>query len=85
MNASSPSSPNDPAMCTALALEDPAAATYLSGIPVVSDPGGVKTVATIQPVEMQHAAILNLVLGQYPVPNAFAKTDGARSLSDKIG
>jgi hypothetical protein len=69
----------------ALSLEDAAAATYLSVIPVVSDPGGVKTVATIQPVEMQHAAILNFVLGQYPVPNAFAKTDGARPLSDKIG
>jgi hypothetical protein len=69
----------------ALALEDAAGATYLSVIPVVSDPGGVKTVATIQPVEMQHAAILNFVLGQYPVPNAFAKTDGARTLSDKIG
>ena len=69
----------------ALALEDAAGATYLSVIPVVSDPGGVKTVATIQPVEMQHAAILNFVLGQYPVPNSFAKTDGARTLSDKIG
>ena len=69
----------------ALSLEDAAAATYLSVIPVVSDPGGVKTVATIQPVEMQHAAILNFVLGTYPVPNAFAKTDGARTLSDKIG
>jgi hypothetical protein len=69
----------------ALSLEDAAAATYLSVIPVVSDPGGVKTVATIQPVEMQHAAILNFLLGQYPVPNAFAKTDGARTLSDKIG
>ncbi len=69
----------------ALSLEDVAAATYLSVIPVVSDPGGVKTVATIQPVEMQHAAILNFVLGQYPVPNSFAKTEGARTLADKIG
>jgi Ferritin-like domain len=69
----------------ALTLEDAAGATYLSVIPVVSDPGGVKTVATIQPVEMQHAAILNFVLGQYPVPDAFAKTDGARTLTDKIG
>lgn len=69
----------------ALQLEDAAAATYLSVIPLVSDPGGVKTVATIQPVEMQHAAILNFVLGNYPVPDAFAKTEGARTLSDKIG
>jgi hypothetical protein len=69
----------------ALELENVAAATYLSVIPVVSDSGGVKTVATIQPVEMQHAAILNFVLGQYPVPDAFAKTDGARTLTDKVG
>jgi hypothetical protein len=34
---------------------------------------------------MQHAAILNFLLGQYPVPDAFAKTTGARSTKDKIG
>jgi hypothetical protein len=34
---------------------------------------------------MQHAAILNFVLGQYPVPRSFATTEGARGLSDKIG
>jgi hypothetical protein len=28
----------------------------------------IATEATIQPVEMQHAAILNFVLGAYPVP-----------------
>jgi hypothetical protein len=34
---------------------------------------------------MQHAAILNFVLGNYPVPDSFAKTDGARTPSDAIG
>ena len=30
---------------------------------------------------MQHAAILNFVLGEYPVPDTFAKTDKAASPS----
>jgi hypothetical protein len=34
---------------------------------------------------MQHSAILNLLLGKYPVPDSFAKVDGARPPSDKIG
>jgi Ferritin-like domain len=68
----------------ALQLEDVAAATYLESIGVLESPGGIKTSASIQPVEMQHAAILNFVLGQYPVPMSFASTDGARPLSDQI-
>ncbi|MCU1450104.1 MAG: Ferritin-like protein [Acidimicrobiales bacterium] len=66
----------------ALQLEDIAAATYLNGIGVLQDNKAVAIAASIQPVEMQHAAILNFVLGQYPVPNSFAKTDGARPPSD---
>jgi hypothetical protein len=34
---------------------------------------------------MQHAALLNFVLGQYPVPNEFAVTTSARGLDDDIG
>ena len=48
-------------------------------------PAGIKTAATIQPVELQHAAILNFLLGQYPVPDSFAKTTAPRTTSDKIG
>ncbi len=69
----------------ALELEEVAAATYLSAIGVLSSTGGIQTTASIQPVEMQHAAILNFVLGQYPVPNSFAQTAGARTPSDKVG
>ncbi len=70
----------------ALMLEDVAAATYLNGIQnALSDAGAIKIAATIQPVEMQHAAILHFVLGDYPVPNSFSKIDGARPLSDSIG
>ena len=54
---------------------------------LVVDVGGtsIKVAATIQPVEMQHSAILNFVLGQDPVPEAFAQTMGARPLTDEIG
>jgi hypothetical protein len=69
----------------ALQLENVAAATYLESISLVSAKSGIETAATIQPVELQHAAILNFVLGKYPVPNGFASTAGARGLSDKIG
>ena len=69
----------------ALDLENAAAATYLAAIGVVKNPAGIKTAASIQPVELQHAAILNFLLGQYPVPDAFAKSTGARPTTDKIG
>jgi hypothetical protein len=57
----------------ALSLENVAAATYLRGIANLENTGARKVAASIQPVEMQHAAILNFVLGQYPVPDSFAK------------
>ncbi|MHB8463492.1 MAG: ferritin-like domain-containing protein [Acidimicrobiales bacterium] len=69
----------------ALSLENVAAATYLSGLSTFTVPAAIKTAATIQPVEMQHAAILNFVLGNYPVPDSFAQTGGARTGSDQIG
>ncbi len=69
----------------ALTLENVAAATYLSHIGAIENNNALKIAASIQPVEMQHAAILNLVLGQYPVPDSFAKTDGFRPTDDQIG
>jgi RNA polymerase sigma factor (sigma-70 family) len=68
-----------------LDLEHGAAATYLAAIGEVKSPVGIETAATIQPVEMQHAAILGFLLGRYPVPDSFSKTDGARTTSDRIG
>ncbi len=67
-----------------LVLEDVAAATYLDSIGLLKDSGGIKTAASIHPVELQHAAILNFVLGRYPVPRDFATVEGARGLTDKI-
>jgi hypothetical protein len=66
----------------ALMLEDIAAATYQSAVSAVKATSSIKVAASIQPVEMQHAAILNFVLGQYPVPNAFSPLADARPLSD---
>jgi hypothetical protein len=70
----------------ALALEDVAAATYLNGIQnAITSKDAIKIAASIQPIEMQHSAILNFVLGNDPVPNVFAKVDGARGPDDEIG
>jgi hypothetical protein len=66
----------------ALLIENIAAQTYQAGIGALSSAKAIATAATIQPVEMQHAAILNLVLGNYPVPNAFNPTSSARPTSD---
>jgi len=69
----------------ALTLEDGAAATYQSAISAVKATSSVKVAASIQPVEMQHAAILNFVLGTYPVPLAFSTITAARPLTDYTG
>lgn len=66
----------------ALTVEEIAAETYQAGISEVTSTKAVQTAASIQPVEMQHAAILNFVLGKYPVPDAFSPTSGARTPHD---
>ncbi|MGH3867299.1 MAG: ferritin-like domain-containing protein [Pseudonocardiaceae bacterium] len=55
----------------ALNLENVAAQTYTFATANVSDAGGIMTAATIQPVETMHAAILNFILGQNPIPDSF--------------
>ena len=69
----------------ALGLEDVAAAPYLAAIDAVKSPAGIQTAATIEPVELQHSAILRFVLGEYPVPDSFTPQTGARPASDQIG
>ena len=69
----------------ALTLEDIAAATYQSAISAVSAKSSIQVAASIQPVEMQHAAVLLFVLGEYPVPDAFSPVTGARTLADYTG
>ncbi len=61
----------------ALMLEQTAADTYFAVIGQLTNPQAVELAAIIQPIDMQHSAILRYVLGQYPVPNTFANTENA--------
>lgn len=61
----------------ALMLEQIAAATYQSAIPVLTSKDAILLAGSIQIIDFQHAAILNFVLGQYPVPDTFGKLDQA--------
>ncbi len=57
----------------ALTLENTAAATYTKQMGELTSKEALSAVATIAPVERQHAAILSYVLGDYPVPDTFVK------------
>ena len=59
----------------ALMLEEIAAATYLSAQDVLTDKAAIMLAGSIQIIDAQHAAILHFVLGEYPVPDVFAKKD----------
>lgn len=61
----------------ALMLEEIAAATYQSAIPNLKGKDAIKLAASIQCTDAKHASILHFVLGEYPVPDVFAKTDKA--------
>lgn len=61
----------------ALLLEDIAAQTYLSVIPVLKSKEAIKLAGSIQVVDQQHQSILLYALGKYPVPETFQKTDKA--------
>ncbi|MGH9179682.1 MAG: ferritin-like domain-containing protein [Acidimicrobiales bacterium] len=67
----------DDAADLARQLEETAAATYLSAAGTLQGTEAVKLAASIQAVDAKHAAVLSFVLGQYPVPDVFAKTDRA--------
>ncbi len=82
----------------ALLIENIAAQTYQSAIPALQASSSVAVAATIHPVEMQHAAILYYVLGEYPgiqgtqsnmyasgTPLAFNPVTLARPASDYTG
>ena len=66
----------------ALTLEQTATQTYTKQMGEFKSKEALALVATIAPVEHQHAATLLYVLGEYPVPDTFIKTDLARPSSD---
>lgn len=57
----------------ALTLENTAAATYTKQMGELTSADGIAAVATIAPVERQHAAVLSYILGEYPVPDTFVQ------------
>lgn len=59
----------------ALMLEQIASATYLNAQNVLTDKDAIMLAGSIQIIDAQHASILLYVLGEYPVPDVFAKTD----------
>lgn len=59
----------------ALELEMVAAHTYLTAIPLLEAPEAIELAGSIQIVDQQHQSILLFVLGEYPVPDVFQKTD----------
>ena len=61
----------------ALQLEEIAAATYISAQGVLTGKDAIKLAGSIQIIDAQHVAVLLYVLGQYPVPDVFAKVDKA--------
>lgn len=61
----------------ALLLEDTAAATYFEAIPTIQNSQALELATTIQPIDMQHAAVLHYVMGEYPVPDTFADADAS--------
>ncbi|MGW2261903.1 ferritin-like domain-containing protein [Streptomyces sp. NPDC001780] len=61
----------------ALQLEEQAAQTCLFAAFEVKDPAGARTAATVAPVEAMHVAVLRLLLGRPPVPDALLPVDRA--------
>ena len=59
----------------ALMLEGIAADTYLDAQSMLEGSDAKQLAGSIQVVDRQHIAILNYVLGEYPVPDTFQNTD----------
>jgi hypothetical protein len=66
----------------ALMVETVAGETYQNALAAIKSAAAIKTAASIEPVEFQHVAILNYMLGQYPVTAAFTSTTSARLVKD---
>ncbi len=59
-----------------IALEDQAARAYVAAAGSLTSPAGIAAAAAIAPVEAMHAAILRLLLGEYPAPAGLITGDG---------
>ncbi|MGI8492553.1 MAG: ferritin-like domain-containing protein [Acidimicrobiales bacterium] len=63
----------------ALMLETIAADTYLSAVSTLQNKDAITLAGALQIIDQEHAAVLHYVLGEYPVPDVFQKTDMAYS------
>jgi len=61
----------------ALLLEQTAADTYFSVVPVLQSKDAIQLAGSIQIIDQQHQAVLLFVLGEYPVPDVFQKGEKA--------
>lgn len=64
------------ALAAAGALEQTAAATYLAAVAALRGPQTLALAAAVAPVEAQHGAVLQLLLGAAPVPAATLSSSG---------
>lgn len=73
------------AMTIASQLEQVCAATYQNCIKFKLPASVINLSVRTQGIELQHIAILEFFLGQYPVIGTFSTTNGARPLADYNG
>jgi hypothetical protein len=66
----------------ALGCEHQIAQTYVAAIGQLTSTAGLATAASVAPVEAMHATLLRFMLGENPVPSAFAGTAGAAGPGD---
>lgn len=58
-------------------FENQAAATYLDVIPKLESEAAIQLAGSILPITRQRVAVLDFVLGEYPVPETFASAEGS--------
>ena len=59
--------------------------TYQAAIGALQNVAAVKVAASIHPVEHEHIAVLDFLLGHNPPSDSFSHVDGARTTADNIG
>ncbi len=61
------------------------ATTYQAALGALQNVAALKVAASIHPVEHQHIAVLNFLLGRNPPADSFTHVEGARTTADHIG
>ena len=61
------------------------ATTYQAAMGALQNVAALKVASSIHPVEHQHLAVLNFLLGRNPPADSFSYVEGARTTADQIG